>query len=102
MSRYYGRKFFIISTIFLDRDGHLHCRTMEKRMGYRFVSVCNLAQESHTCQLSRFFFCHIYRTKIVEIQEFRYHGNVTTSPFSMSSCSKNALFLNPGFVTVIV
>ena len=68
---------FLISTIFLDRDGHLHCRTMEKTMGYRLVSVCNLAQESHTWQLSRFFFCHIYRTKVVEIQEFRYHGNVT-------------------------
>ena len=104
MSRYYGRKFFFISTIFLDRDGHLHCRTMEKRMGYRFVSVCNLARESHTWQLSFYFF-------LPYLQEqgcwdpgisLPWQRDVTTSPFSMASCSKNALFLNPGFVTVIV
>ena len=29
---------FCISTIFLDRDGHLHCRTMEGKYGLRFCS----------------------------------------------------------------
>ena len=70
MSRYYGRNFFFISTIFLDRDGHLHCRTMEKRMGYRFVSVCNLAQEGHTWQLSRFFSAIFTGTRLLRSRNF--------------------------------
>ena len=41
---------FSISAIFLDRNGHLRCRTMEEKFGLLFCSECNHAQESHTCQ----------------------------------------------------
>ena len=33
-------------------------------MGYRFVPECNHAQETHTSQFFRFFFCHICRTTV--------------------------------------
>ena len=38
-SRYHGDKIMIwILTIFLDKDGHLHCRTMEEKYGILFCS----------------------------------------------------------------
>ena len=48
----------------LDRDGHLHCRTMEKKsMDYRFAPEYNRAQRLRRCQFffSVSFFCHICR-----------------------------------------
>lgn len=48
--------YFWIPTTFLDRDGQLHCRTMEeKNMGYRLVPDCNHAQESQNMSIFSFF-----------------------------------------------
>ena len=60
-SHYHGRKNFWFSTIFLDSDGHLHCRTMDEKYGLPFVPKCKRAEESHTCPFVLFFFCHICR-----------------------------------------
>ena len=35
---------------FSDKDGHLHCRSMEEKYDYSNFPECNHAQESHTCQ----------------------------------------------------
>ena len=48
----------------------------KKRMGYRFVSKCNHAQESHTV-MSIFFSAIFEGSLFVEIWRFCYHGNVT-------------------------
>ena len=48
----------------LDRDGHLHCRTMEKKsIDYRFAPEYNRAQRLRRYQFffSVSFFCHICR-----------------------------------------
>ena len=64
----------------LDRDGHLHCRTMEKKsMDYRFAPEYNRAQRLRRCQFFfRFLFSAIFAgSRFFEVQKFCYHGNVT-------------------------
>ena len=67
-----GSKIFWTWTNVFDRDSHLHCRMM----GYRFVSECI------KLNIIFFFFCFFvsflpYLPRIVEIQKFCCHGNVT-------------------------
>ena len=66
-SHYHGRKNFWFSTIFLDRDGHMHCRTMDEKYGLPFVPKCKRAEESHTCP---FVFFLSYLQENGEIQNF--------------------------------
>ena len=71
---------FWISTIFLDRDSHLHYRTMEEKYGIQFVPESNHAQGSHTCQkfVCLFVFFHICRTTVYgDHQKLCYYVNVT-------------------------
>ena len=63
--------------IFVDGDGYLHCRTMEKSMGYCSVPECDHALESYTVHVSFFVFAAVFaESGIVEIQKFCYHGNM--------------------------
>ena len=69
-----------ILTIFLDKDGHLHCRTMEEKYGILFCSECNHAQERNSC--FSFFPCH--GPRFVQIL-LPWQRDVTTSPLQFSS-----------------
>ena len=61
-SHYRGSKISEFQTTFLDRDDHLHCRTMEEKYGLPFFV----------------FFSVIFAgPRSVKILEFCYHGNMT-------------------------
>ena len=66
-SHYRGSKISGSQTNFLDRDDHLHCRTMEEKYGLPFFV---------------FFFCHICRTTVREDPGILlpWQDDVTTSP----------------------
>ena len=72
-SRCHGSKISGSQQYFLDRDGHLHCRTMEKSMG-----------KGKSCiSISPLFVCFFFPVilegpQFVEIQKCCYHGNVTS------------------------
>ena len=54
-SRYHGIKMSISQQPFLTETAIYIFERWKKSMGYRFVSECNHAQESHTCQFFRSF-----------------------------------------------
>ena len=66
-SNYHGSKISGSQTTFLDRDDHLHCRTMEEKYGLTFLF---------------FFSCHICRTTVCEDLAILlpWQHDVTTSP----------------------
>ena len=49
---------FWTSRIFLDRDGHLHCPTMEEKYGLSFCPWVQCTGNSYVSIFSSFFFCH--------------------------------------------
>ena len=68
-SRYHGT---MISTIFLDRDGHLDCRTTKQTYGLPF---CSWAQP---CKGKTYILAAIIvGARFVEIQKLFYRSNVT-------------------------
>ena len=77
MSRYYGRKFFLFQQSFLTETAICIVERWKKEWARPFCfCVQSCTGKSYMTTFS-FFICRIYRTKVVEIQEFRYHGNVT-------------------------
>ena len=59
-------------------DHNLHSRTIEENYELLFCSwVKSCTGKPYMSNFSLFFFCHICRTTFVNIQKFRYHGNVT-------------------------
>ena len=63
---------FWISTILLDRDGHLHYRTIEDH-------AIMLGKVVHFIPYMFVFSCQICRTGFVEFQKFYFHGNDVSS-----------------------
>ena len=55
-SRYHGIKISGSQKSFLTESAIFIVEQQKESMGYRFVPECNHTQESHTCQLFRFFF----------------------------------------------
>ena len=56
---------FWVPTILLDRDGHLHCWTMEEKYGLPFCSwVQSCTGKSYMSICSFFFFCRICSTTV--------------------------------------
>ena len=47
-----------MSIFFLDRDGHLHCRTTEEKYGLPFSSRVQSCTGKSQCQFFRSLFCH--------------------------------------------
>ena len=78
MSLYYGRKIFLFQQSFLTETAICIVERWKKEWA-TFLFLCAILHRKviHDNILVFFFFCHIYRTKVVEIQEFRHHGNVT-------------------------
>ena len=72
-------RFMDISIIFLDRDSHLHCQTIEEKYGRLFCSrVQSCTGKSYMSILSLFSFSVIFAgARFVAIQKFCYHGKVT-------------------------
>ena len=66
-------------SVTLPFHGHnLHSRTIEENYELLFCSwVKSCTGKPYMSNFSLFFFCHICRTTFVNIQKFRYHGNVT-------------------------
>ena len=86
----------VLSRIFLDRDGHLHCKTMEKSMGYYFVAESSQGLESHTCQFFRFF-CHVFRTTVwwdPDTLLSSWTRDVTTCPLYKGLCQLKQIFFH--------
>ena len=75
-SRYHGSKISGSKQSFLTETAICIVERWKKSMGYRPVSKCNHAQESHT--VMSIFFSAIFAGPLsVEIRRFCYHGNVT-------------------------
>lgn len=59
---------FLISSTFLDRDGHLHFQMMEEKYGLQFCCVQSSTGKSykgiHNNFSVFFFFCHICNTMV--------------------------------------
>ena len=69
---------FWISTTFLERDGHLHCRTMKERCGLPFFFL-NSVMYRKVIHVNLFcFFCHISRTTVFFLLPWQ--RDKTTSP----------------------
>ena len=82
-SRYHGDKIMIwILTIFLDKDGHLHCRTMEEKYGLLFCSWVQSCAGKEIMLTFSFFLCH--GPRFVQIL-LPWQRDVTTSPLQFSS-----------------
>ena len=77
-SRYHGIKISGSQKSFLTELAIFIVEQQKKSMGYRFVPECNHTQESHTCQLFRFFLSAIFEgPRVVEILKFCCHSNET-------------------------
>ena len=75
---------FRISTILLDSDGYLHCRTMEEKYGLLFCSQVQSCIRKSYCTCQFFCFCcHICRTMDCWDPEILlpWQHDVTISPF---------------------
>ena len=72
---------FWISSIFLDRHGHLHCRTMNEKYGLSFCSWVQLCT-GKSCMSMFNFFCLICRVTFCWDPEtlLPWQRDVTTSP----------------------
>ena len=68
-----------ISTIFLDRDGHLHYQKIEEKYGLPFCSLVQSCTEKSYMFNFSFFSGIIAGPWFVEIdpKKFCYHGNMT-------------------------
>ena len=77
MSRYYGRKFFLFQQSFLTETAICIVERWKKEWATVLFLCAILHGKVIHDNFLVFFFCHIYRNKVVEIQKFRYHGNVT-------------------------
>ena len=81
MSSYRGSK-ILGSTIFLDRDHHWHCRTMEEKYGLPFCSQVQSCTGKVIHVKLSVFFRHICRTTVCWNPEIwlPWQHDVTTSP----------------------
>ena len=81
-SRYHGGKIMIwILTIFLDKDGHLHCRTMEEKYGLLFCSwVQSCTGKEFMLTFSFFFFVPLATVCSGPDFLLPWQRDVTTSP----------------------
>ena len=69
-SRYHSSKFLIL-TIFLDRDGYSHCRTMEEKHGLTFCSWVQSCTGTKSYMLIFLVFSALFAgPRFVEIQNF--------------------------------
>ena len=64
-------------TIFLDRDGHLHCQTIKEKHGLPFCSWVQSGTGKPYMSMFSFFSAIFAGPRFVENQKFGYHGNVT-------------------------
>ena len=77
-----------ISTLFFERDGHLHYRTMKVKFGLPFLSARIHRKVMHV-NFFVFFSRHIAGPLFFKIQKFCYHGNETLRLFlSIVPCRK--------------
>ena len=95
MSRYHGSKSFGSQESFLTETAIYTVKRWKKSMGYHFVPESSQAQESHTCQFFRFFFCHIFRTTVCwdpDILLSSWTRDVTTCPLYKGLCQLKQIF----------
>ena len=76
-SHYHSRKRSGTQQSFLTEMAICIVERWKKSMVYYFVSQCNHAQESNTCQFFLFFSVVLARPQFVEIQKICHYGNMT-------------------------
>ena len=103
MSRYYGRKIFLFQQSFLTETAICIVERWKKEWDTVLFLCAILHRKVIHDNFLVFFLPYLQDQGCWDPGiSLPWQRDVTTSPFSMASCSKNALFLNPGFVTVIV
>ena len=77
-SRYHGSKISGSQQSVMTETAICVVGRWKETMGYHFVPECNHTQKSCMPNCFVFFFPAIFaRPRLVEIQKFYYHGNVT-------------------------
>ena len=92
-SRYHGSKISRSQQFFLTETAICIVERWKKSMGYRFVSECNHAQESHTCHF--FFLLHLQDHGLLRTRNFlprQRHVTTTLHPLRIHSPGSSVFF----------